>query len=507
MINYLSGIHLSKYRLLIFLIIFLALFLRTYNFSQRWGLGSDDVRDISIAKEALERRELPLIGSFSSAGPFVFGPIFYWFIMLSYLFLPFTLKAPWILLTFVGLVTVGLFMCLGNLLGGKRLALTLGILAATSPQLIARSIALNQHSLIGITVVLLILFYVLLWQRKNIKYAFFMGLSLGVALSMHYQAINLFLFFPLLFFINDISLNKKLKAIIIMFIGFLIPSLPLIFWDSRQEFANVRNIIDYLLIGQYRVYVPNSWRLFLFNYLPNYWLFVEGGNLILSLIIIFFINFQLFFLVFLRKVSGLIFTLVFTFFIMLVLNRYYRGERFEGYLMYFAPFVIIITGWCLSQFYRKSMRIVGLAVLFIIVSGNLFFSTKHVLSKKNREKEIKRIEEILFEKYPDKKFSLYDYEWRTSDKSYPLSAFLEEKNRISKDGIPVGIIWESKMYQIDQRGVNIITKSQLDFIVDLTYEKTFKEKKKRWANVSQESIYNDLMRWTKTEKLISSFSF
>lgn len=506
-----------SYEFMIVLLIFLAFSLRLYNFSERWGLGSDDIRDISIAKEALKRHELPVIGSFSSAGPFVFGPLFYWFIMLSYILIPFTLKAPWILLTVVGVTTVGIFMYVGKLIGGRKLSLIMGILAATSPQLITRSMALNQHSLIGITSILLILFYILFWQKKHFKYAFFMGLSLGIALSMHYQALNLFIFFPMLFLVPKMSLYPKLKAITFMILGFIIPSFPLLFWDSHQQFANIRNLLDYLLIGQYRIYVPNSWRLFIFNFSPNYWSFVEGGYFIISLGTMFFISFVFLFLTLLKKVSRLIFFLAIAFFVLMVLNRYYKGERFEGYLMYLSSFIIIISGWCLDQLLafntrknkliRISLQLIGILVILAIISGNLVFSFKHVLFQKNREKEIRRIEEILIRKYPDKKIQLYDYEWRTSDKSYPLSAFLEEKNKLSKQGVPVGIIWESKMYQIDKEGAKIITPTEWDFVIDLTKEKTFNLKQKRWVNVSQENIYNDLMKWTKTEKITSSFSF
>ena len=31
-----------------------------------------------------------------------------------------------------------------------------------------------------------------------------------------------------------------------MMIGFLIPSFPLLIWDSQQQWANTRNILDYL---------------------------------------------------------------------------------------------------------------------------------------------------------------------------------------------------------------------------------------------------------------------
>src|SRR3990167_5843356 len=76
------------YIIIVFSIIILSFVIRFYNFPNRWGLGTDDARDALIALEALKRHELPLMGPFSSAGAFVTGGIYYWFIMASYLILP-----------------------------------------------------------------------------------------------------------------------------------------------------------------------------------------------------------------------------------------------------------------------------------------------------------------------------------------------------------------------------------------------------------------------------------
>lgn len=69
---------IQKYRvtLLVIVIFIVAAILRFYNFYEGWGVGGDSARDISIAREAIERREIPLIGPFSSAGPFVTGPMY-----------------------------------------------------------------------------------------------------------------------------------------------------------------------------------------------------------------------------------------------------------------------------------------------------------------------------------------------------------------------------------------------------------------------------------------------
>lgn len=124
----------EKYYIHILVLIFIiGIFLRVYRFPDRWGVGSDDMRDVAIAKEAIARHEIPLMDSFSSAGPFVFGPIFYWFLMISYLLLGFTLAAPWIIFVLLSTGALLIFTSIGRLIEGKRLALILTFLAAVSP--------------------------------------------------------------------------------------------------------------------------------------------------------------------------------------------------------------------------------------------------------------------------------------------------------------------------------------------------------------------------------------
>src|SRR5258706_4499173 len=128
----------NKYLLFVWAIILVAFFIRFYHFSQRWGLGSDDARDIMIAQEALRRHELPLIGSFSSAGPFVFGPFFYWFIILAYIVLPF-FTSPWLFTDLLTVVFAASFIYIAKKIQVNNFALLVGVLAALSPQMVVRS--------------------------------------------------------------------------------------------------------------------------------------------------------------------------------------------------------------------------------------------------------------------------------------------------------------------------------------------------------------------------------
>lgn len=508
--NILNSIVKNKFRIAVFLMFILAAGLRFYNYNNRWGIGNDDSRDIAIAKEALVRHELPLIGSFSSAGPFVFGPLFYWTIMASYILLPFLFSAPVIIVALSSILTVGVLFACGYLLGGKKLALITGILASSSPQLAIRALSLGQHSFISLFASLSILFFILFWQKKKNIYAFIIGISIGCALSFHYQAINLLIFFPALIFVPKISFPKKILACFMALLGFLIPSLPLLIWDAHQNFSNTNNIIDYLLIAQYRLYVPNSWRLFIFNYLPTYWAMVIGRELWISFFVMFFTGISLLFYTLRRKISGILFILSLIFYILLLINKFYKGERSEGYLLYLSPFLILFTGWAISKMISLNLKtkwqrlstIFSCLILATILTGN-FIAASIYLRATSQVKEIQKVINILEKKYPESKFSVYDYKGGSSYQSQPLSLLLKMKNKTDVNGIPIGLTCASK--ECRQKYPQI-TELSGGSVVDLKNMKEKDLRKTKWIKVNQENMYDDLIGWSKKNELKSTFS-
>ncbi len=498
-----------RYPLSILVVLLIAFLTRFYNFHQHYGLGGDDARDVMIAREALQRHEVPLIGSFSSAGPFVFGPLFYWTIMASILVLPFPFISPWIVIGSMSIVTILILMRASYLIAGERFALLTGILAATSPQMISRALSLGQHSYISFIASLLILNYILLWQRKKIKYGIFIGLCLGIGLSMHYQAINLLIFIPATLLVPGIELRRKIRMIVGLTVALLIPSLPIIFWDAQQSFANTRNILDYLLIGQYRLYVPNSWKLFLSQYFPTYWSFVLGAFKPIGILLM--ISTGLFILrqVIKKQLPSVLTMISVVFLCMVIVNRYYHGERSEGYLLYLQPFIILLTSYCIYLLIAKTrypdwydilVRTGGIMLLFLALIGNLVYLQKHIQYKSTVGAIEKSVAELKH-KYPNTKFSVYDYGWQSGNWSQSLSFILERENLIDKKGMPIGF----NCIKGCTETYPVITDIAGAPVVDLREAQDLNSK--TWMNVNQSSLYDDLMSWTKTEKLKSNFQF
>lgn len=485
-----------KYHLIVLGLILLTVFLRLDHFTSRWGLSPDDSRDAMIGMEGLRLNQLPLIGSFSSAGPFVFGPLFYWLIMGSYATLPFTILAPWITTLLAGIALVGVFAATGYYLGGKRLAIVTGLLAATSPQLVMRSTVLTQHSYVAVFTALAILFLVLAWQKLKRRglWCLLFGLSVGTALSMHYQALNLIFIFPVFLLLPKANWIKRFYFVAIACIGFVIPALPLLLWDSKQEFSNLRNIADFFLIAQHRFYVPSSWKLFLFNNLPSYWAFVTGGFPIVAQVL--FPIVMVIGLIKSFKDRGL-FAILFGFFsLLLILNRYYKGERFEGYLIYLAPFIIILTASAINWLWQKK-KAIGLTVLSIVLVCSLYISLQRNGDSNNRLGEFDQAISVIEEQYPNRQFLLYDQSFITSHVSQPFAFLMGWDQKTSPSGYPIGFC----KYCSDDP----IVQGHDYMVVSLEGMSPEELKANNWSRVNKENMFDDLIGWSVRNKLPSSF--
>lgn len=505
-----SKILKNKTFLAVCIIMLLGIVLRFYNFPLRWGPGDDDTRDVMLAYQALLHHELPLTGSFSSAGPFLFGPLFYWFIMLSILIFPFSPLSPYIFTGVVSSLTILVFFFIGKRLSGTWGGIITAFFAAISPQLVVRGIILGQHSYVAIFTAFLILSLIMVWQTKKSMWAFLAGLSIGFALSMHYQAINLLFLFPFVLFVPKSTWKEKLQYVLFMVLGFLIPTIPYLYWESGQSFANTRNILDYFLIGQYRLYVPNSWKLFLFQFLPSYWSFVIGGLPFISGLIMANIVVVTVWALYKKQLPLILKAFGIVLLLFLILNRYYHGERSEGYLMYLNPFLITFSAWTVSFWFNTAKKmnyllpaqVIGTLLLSIIVIGNAYALTSQ-LSHTGLSRLFLQATSTLEKKYPGKNITIYDYQWKTPWYAYPVSLFLTYDKKESSDGVPIGVFVEDPKVGLDMQFPIVWHNGDLKFVV---LDQEAVQDKKTWVNMSGEALYADFRTWNYDHRLTSSFS-
>ncbi len=505
-------IRLSSLSVIFLIILVLAAILRLYKFNQRWAIDFDPARDILVARAALDLKKIPLIGSFSSAGPFVFGPLFYWFIMLSYFLTPGFIAAPFLLYTLLDVLFVYIMAKIGQQLWQKQGLLVLGLIAAVSTAQISRASNVNQPTLIPFFNSLMILFLLNYLKKRRYLYVFLAGLSLGLGLNMHFQALNLGAFVLLLLLAEKNNWKKIIFSNLVFLIGIIIPLLPLFYWDYTQGWKNILNVLDYFLIAQYRIYVPNRWLTYLGQYWPQVWSNVFGGQPMLGYIFMALVPLVLIYQIIKKKLNKSIFGLAVVFLIMFIVNRYYRGVRFEGYMLYFYPLVMIFSAFVIINIDKIKVRFVSPGLIFLTIALILTLKADYDLIFKfqlrdNTPKQvIQRAIEKIKQQKPKKKFIVFDDRYQNPAPAITTSAFLYFENLIDeKNGDILGFSTEK---QFDYPKLTTIEDiAETVYVYDLTnvwQKKGFE--KKGWINVSPEYVCLDNLEWWKVKEFKSSFS-
>ncbi|MEX2007763.1 MAG: glycosyltransferase family 39 protein [Candidatus Levyibacteriota bacterium] len=471
----------------VILVILLSVILRFYNYDNRWSLAHDQARDALIGREALRQHKIPTLGPFTSQSAFVMGPIWYWLVAVATILYPWSILTPWIVLSLSYVLVVYLMILIGKELGGKRLGLVVGLLAAISPSQIAQSVDLTNPSGVSIFSALAIYFSIRYIKTKRNLYLFLFPFFIAMAINIHLQAIGL----VSLILVSIILQRPGKKGLAALFSGFVLPFLPLIVFDLKHNFYNLRSLIDYYLYGQYRIYVPNRWLTYAGSYWPSAWGHIIGGQTILGYISIFLISIFTVYSTVQRKMTRPLLLIILSFLLIFILLRFYRGERLDSYLIFVNPLVIILTGWVTYSLF-KFKRILGLLLFIFLLIGSISKDISNILNSTNYASyQARHWEKVLTKLYPHEKFKVYDYERKFGYATLPLSLYLDFNSKIDDNGMAVGI------------GVITDTKStyprilddQGGWIYDLSGSSSAELAKAKWFLVNPSSIYKATEEW------------
>ncbi len=490
----------DKFFWLLGLIIFLAAILRLRGFSSHFLLASDTARDILVAKGAILLQQLPWVGSFSSAGPFVFGPNWYWQLMLPQILFPNLFMGPWIIMLIISIFFVVVMGLCGQFLGGKKLGLVVALLAAISPAAIGLSAYPTQHAMVEIFSALALLGFLAFLKTQKLIFAFLMAVSIGGAISYHYQAINLLPYYPIslgFYYWNNRLVKDNLKLIFVLIFGSFIFLIPLILWDSFRGFANTLHLVGYFKVGQYQIYVPNSWRIYLFSFWPGLLGKLIGGNFTLGAFLGIFTIFIITIRFFQKKLSLIFLGLLAVFGMQFLMMRFFRGERYDGYLVYFHPMILLFVAFMIKAFLKLN-KWFG----FVLIFGLIIFSiwtVMPVLDWNNDVGNLEKIVQVLKTRYPGQKFSIYAKNLAASNVTFSQSLILEKNSLGHNSGRLLGICLYNSC---NTRGTQEIARGEFqgqEFIV-VNLEKVGIEnlsKKNDWYAFSAVAVYDDVQNWWK----------
>lgn len=498
--------HLAKHWNLyvLFILVLVSFFLRFYNYPFRYGLGDETVRDAVVGIVGAKEVQFPLTGPFSSAGPFTFGPWYYYQLIFANLILD-TNYASWIYLSLLSLLCILLLYKIGAIFS-KTFGVLLAFLGTISSSLLLAGTHLTNPNLSNFFAFLAVYLF-LKHVKKNLSnwWGMALGIALGISVNIHYQMIGL-LILPILLFV--IKPRRFLNFISIVF-GFVVTFLPLIFFDLNNHWFNFKNLLYYYTEGKNLIYVPNRWLFYLRDFWPSYVEDVTGLPPFIAIISFVLFSGVVAYNLYKRNLSKELLLLLVAFLFNFILLRYYWGERFFGYLNYMRPFVIIFEGYVIYSLYQiikwKNLRYlyVGLVLLLLMLIN---LPKVHKLMERDVfTVHMHKIQEKLVKNYPNRKFSLFicpgPGNTYYSSQSHSLLFLLDKDSMLSENGLPIafeneaclptGLMVEHK----DNYQQNNFIKVDDTGLIDLSKHTSASISAMKWEKHSVEAIHDNVVRW------------
>jgi hypothetical protein len=471
-------------------VLFIAIVLRFIRYNERWALAYDQARDAIIAQEVLHGKPMPATGPFSSAGEFTTGPVWYWFVVAATAIYPRAVMTPWVVLTALFVLSVFLLMETGFIIGGTPLSILLGLFAAVSPAQIEQGFNLTNPSLVSVFSFIILWAGITYLKSDNLATLIILGVSIGCAVTTHYQAAMLLFFVCIIFILR----RPRLIHLIIFAIGAAIPFIPLIRFDITHGYFNYRGIIDYLRFGQYRVYIPNRWLTHLGVFLPHLWSIVVGGRSVAAYILMTTVAVSIGIAGYLRLFTPYSASVLLGLIFMIAGLRYYRGERFDGYFVFLHPFILTVSAWAVWVIYTKQ-KIAGIILAGVVIIGGLCIVIPSIFNSKNWTLwRVKQGIAALTSKYPKETFNLFEYNAQGTTNSVAVVLCLSHAGKISSSGHKIGFGHAPRPQQNSLYSLIPNNTSGFDFWdIDTIPENVFKNDK--WENINPESIYRYVAQW------------
>jgi hypothetical protein len=477
-------------------ILILASYLRFYDYSNRWGLAYDQAWFAIIARHAINTFQLPLLGPFASGGPFQTGGEWFWIVMLGTVWAPNLVIAPWIFITLLSVFQVYLMYVLGKAILNYKFGLLTAFLTAVSTSQTLQATNLTNQMVISIFSTFLIWSIVKYLKKPKNVYLFLIGLSVGIASAIHLQGIMLL---PVVLVFLIFARIFDIRKIVIILLGILTPWLPVLYVDVQNGFYNTRSMLNYPFQAQGQVsydVLGRRWLTFVLNYVPSSWARIVGGNIfagfgeILILTISAVVAFKK------RLISKEWYIIGISTVIMTILLRYIRTPLYENYINFLHPFVILLIAWAIYRVYKFKKILAVIAVLLMLIFS-ILATTREIKNSTNLTAiQSQKLATILIKKYPNEKFSLYDYDYKTGEQSLPIVMYLYSKGRISENGRKIGYTVKVPKTAINLINYPVIYGEQWSAqYLDLTKFTDKELLKTKWKKITPKEIYDSVQFW------------
>lgn len=494
----------NPHYIILFIIFIVSIIFRFIDTPLRYSMADESIRDAIVGIIGAERVQFPLTGPFSSAGPFTFGPWYWYQLIIANLFIP-SVYASWIYIGILSVLTILVYYLLGTQLVNKVFGTILAGLVAFSPLQINSSYNLTNPNVTHIFIATtLLLFLLIIDKTRSYWYAFWFGIVFGIAINLHYSVagLGILLLFLLLY------KPKKYLYFVISCVGIFVTFLPLLFFDLNNNWFTLRNMYESFIIREGKPEIPYSWTLYLRDFWPDFWSQIIGVPYIVS--ILFLVALPAIGIFALLKYSNRLQFLIFgiVFILNFVFIRYYSGEKFIGYLNHFQPFVFLFVAIFLYSVYRYAGKLAGIILITIFV---IMIFPNSLTMARNLSEQTKDAEYVISEmkqQHPGSRFSIYTCYDSYRSKAYSVMFLLYKQNLLSDSGVKYGLIDGDCNFPGKQtKEIELYTTKEMTEIqkiypeltntgfFNFTSESAEKLVRTGWSPITPESIFNSSTRW------------
>ncbi len=480
----------------LFLIILISFGLRFYNYNNRWGLAYDQAHDAVLARYAVETFKIPLVGPFSSGAQFQTSGIWYWFLMLAIAVYPNSILSPWIAITTSYALFVFLMIKIGQELVDWRFGLIVGLLTAISAAEIGQSVNLSLTAPMNFVSAFAILWMIKFLKTKKWYYLLLLGFFTGLGPTVHLQGVLLIL--PL-FIVIVFSKTFNVRLILLTLLAFILPWIPLIIFDLKNNFVNIKGLIDHFLYNQYRVsyeQLGRRWLTYILEFWPKSWGYIAGGTALAGGFEILGLSLLVSIRLFKKKLSLEWLVLVISFITIVIAMRYVRTPIFDSYLVFLHPYIFLFTGWIFYELFKLSKITTVILLAYVLIATLSIDIRDMTLATNIAAKDSHDWEKHLVAKFPKEKYAVYDYDYEFRGKSLPLVLFLQKEQLLSDKGKKVGVSYATDGAMFKYAMFTKINDQKEGFLLlDISSSKEGELKKAGWKFVNPSQIYKSTEDW------------
>lgn len=426
----------KKHLFVIGIVFLLGLLLRFYKLYGFVTFLGDQGRDAIIIKRILTFEHLPAIGAPTSIGQIYLGPFYYYFIapwLALFNFDPFGLAVG--VAAFSSLYILINYFIVRELLNEKVAFISSALVAFSSTLIEFSRFSWNPNLL---PLFSLISVYLLIKSLKTHDWRFYAltGAFFSFSLQLHYLALFLFPPAAIFFIIQLYEQRKKFKQIflggITLIVSLLFFSIPLIIFDLRHNFLNIKNLFN--LFKTTSPVASNKFMNLLDSFLfLNRYTLHSDLNLVVSSIVLLLLTIS--FVLVLRRKDNL--RTLFLFFMLVMLGiSLYGGPKYPHYFLAVYPFYYIILGYFLSLFFISTLWNMLIAVFF---ATYIFLNSQGYYFLFNRENSqirvAKDIAQTIRQNLTHESYRLTSLPQRHADTTYRYFLEIWGKRPIEKDSL------------------------------------------------------------------------